>query len=89
LLSSRATPAALMPVRRVTFPSATCTLLPRKSILQKAGEAALLDILDDRDQQRVNGLAIEVLLGLIDYDRLVALVDQKVENQQELRAIGG
>lgn len=45
--------------------------------------AALLNILDDRNQEPVDGVIVEILLRLVDYDRITALVDEKVEHQQQ------
>ena len=45
--------------------------------------AALLNRSDNRDQQEIDSLVVQVFFRLIDDDRAVALVHQKVEDQQQ------
>src|SRR5688572_14672748 len=43
----------------------------------------LLDVLDNRNQKPVDRLAVQVFLRLVNDDRLVALVDEKIEHQEK------
>ncbi len=49
--------------------------------------AALLHFLNDRDKQPVDSLAVEILFGLVNDDRLVALVYEQIKDQQQRSAL--
>ena len=51
--------------------------------------ASLLNILDHRYKQPVDRLAVEVLFGLVNDDRFVALVDEQIEDEQQGSAFAG